>query len=295
MDLQQFIKKYNGKQVEVAGSANAINQCTDLCNAYLRDVWGLPIVEWTNAVDFPEKINCEFITNTLDGVPQPGDIIVFKKYGSLYGSAGHIGVVTEATVNLIRIFEQNYPTGSACKIGVHNYLGCRGWLRKKSMTDEISIKKAVFENLVSKSSRFDEYAKAGYESATQVTQLLSELRKSIDEKNSAIDAEKARAENFRTDYLARIAKDAIALGVQQEENQIDVALAKIKEQLIELEDLTRNFATLQLSSGEEKEALNAEIARLNALLQQKDVLANVAVADLLRELIKRLLSIVKRK
>jgi len=132
MTFDDFIKKYNGKKVEVAGSANAINQCTDLCNAYLRDVWSLPIVEWTNAVDFPEKITgCEFIENTPEGMPQLGDLVVFKKYGSLYGTAGHIGIIVSADVDKMQIFEQNYPTGSACRIGTHNYLGCRGWLRKK--------------------------------------------------------------------------------------------------------------------------------------------------------------------
>ena len=132
LTLKEFIDKYNGKFLEVAGSANAINQCTDAVNEYLRSVWGLPIVKWTNAVDFPEKItDCEFITNTPEGMPQPGDVVVFKKYGSLYGSPGHIGIIVSADVNKMQVFEQNYPTGSACRIGSHNYLGCRGWLRKK--------------------------------------------------------------------------------------------------------------------------------------------------------------------
>lgn len=134
MTLQELIAKYTDQHCEVAGSATAKNQCVDLANAKIRDVDGLPIIEWTNAVDFPERgsKDYDFIANTPDGVPQIGDLIIFKQYGKLYGSAGHIGIVVYADSASIKVFEQNYPTeGTVCRIGTHNYLGCRGWMRPK--------------------------------------------------------------------------------------------------------------------------------------------------------------------
>lgn len=132
--FDEFVAKYNGKFLEVAGSPNALNQCTDLANGYIREVLGFPIIEWTNAVDFPSKAgdNYSWIDNSPTGFPKKGDIVIFKQYGSLYGSAGHIAVVISADVNKMTVFEQNYPTGSKCRIGTHNYLGCRGWLIPKS-------------------------------------------------------------------------------------------------------------------------------------------------------------------
>ena len=297
MNLQQFISKWDGKYLEVAGSADAANQCTDAVNGYLRDVLSLPIVEWTNAVDFPEKITgCEFIENTPDGVPNPGDVVVFKKYGTYYGKKGHIGIITEATTSLMRIFEQIYPTGSACKIGVHNYLGCRGWLRKKSMTDdEITIKKSLFEELVGKATVRDQYVALGYGSPAEVKQLVSDLRSSIDDKQAAIDSEKNRAETARTAFNDLIALCAVTLGTQQELNQIKVRLEAIKEDLDGYDDLQKNYASLQISSGNAENELKTEIAQMNALLQQKEVLANVTVADLLRELVRRLQHVLRRR
>lgn len=136
MQHQEYIDSNLGKYVEVAGSANAKNQCVDAANGYIRDVLGLPIVEWTNAVDFPEKAggSFDFIANTKEVKPNPGDLVIFKQYKGLYGEEGHIGVVVYADLSSMKVFEQNYPTGSACRIGDHNYLGCRGWLRAKPRT-----------------------------------------------------------------------------------------------------------------------------------------------------------------
>ena len=144
MTLQELISKYTGQPCEVAGSANAKNQCVDLANAKIRDVDGNPIIEWTNAVDFPERGSqyYDFIPNSKEGVPPIGSLAVFGKYAKLYGVEGHIGVVVYADLKNIKLFEQNFPTGSLCKIGDHNYLGCRGWMVPKARVTGYS---SVFE------------------------------------------------------------------------------------------------------------------------------------------------------
>jgi prefoldin subunit 5 len=130
---QEFLNKYNGKPCEVAGSANAKNQCVDLANAYIREVLGLPIVEWTNAVDFPKKClppNYEYILNSATGFPIQGDIIIWSSPDGI----GHIGICDNATASKFTSFDQNWPVGSLCKLVNHTYTGTYkvvGWLRCK--------------------------------------------------------------------------------------------------------------------------------------------------------------------
>jgi hypothetical protein len=154
MTFADFLKKWNGKYLEVAGSSNALNQCVDLANAYIRDVLGLPIIEWTNAVDFPSKAGdkYEWIPNTPEGVPQEGDIVVWKP------SPGHIAIFMEGNTKRFTSFDQNFPVGSFCHVQEHTYLNVTGWLRPKSIpiSDEtVAVQKPVFETLVNKSTERD--------------------------------------------------------------------------------------------------------------------------------------------
>ena len=142
MTLDEFVKKYTGKRLEVAGSANAIYQCTDLVNGYIRDVLGLPIIEWTNAIDFPKKAGdkYEWIANTPTGVPQKGDLIVFN-----IGKYGHVSIFIDGDVNLFYSFDQNYPIRSSCHMQTHNYKNIVGWLRPKTQSNLTACLKAFTE------------------------------------------------------------------------------------------------------------------------------------------------------
>lgn len=160
--------------------------------------------------------------------------------------------------------------------------------------DEISISKKTFEDLVSKASRFDQFVSAGYGSATEVKQLISELRKSIDDKSAALDSERARAEALRKDFNDLVAMVAVSLGTVQEVPQIKVRLDEVQKNLDELDDIQRAFAELELSSGKEKEELNAEVSRLRAMLKNEDVLSNAKMEEILAEIIRRLKNIIKR-
>jgi hypothetical protein len=137
--LQHFVKDNEGKYLEVAGSAKAKNQCVDLVNGYLRDVLGLPIIEWTNAIDFRKKCGNKYdvIFNDINNpkiVPDIGDIVVYKHPNNI----GHIGVcIKKGVATQFGIFEQNWPLGSPCK-SVLNKKYILGdyivdyWLRPKS-------------------------------------------------------------------------------------------------------------------------------------------------------------------
>lgn len=133
MNYIEFKNKWNGKYCEMGGSANAKNQCVDIVNAYISEVLGLPIVLGTNAVDFPKKClppNYEYILNTPTGVPQQGDIMIWKSPDGI----GHIGIYDNGTSSKFVSFDQNWPVGSVCKLVNHTYTGTYtvvGWLRGK--------------------------------------------------------------------------------------------------------------------------------------------------------------------
>jgi len=129
MKLNDFVNKWNGEHVEVAGSANALNQCVDLANLYIKTVWGKPIIQWTNAVDFPSRMpapDYEFIENTPEAVPPEGCLMIWNNT-----KVGHIAIFIEGSVKSFRSFDQNYPTGSPCHIQNHTYSGVFGWIIKK--------------------------------------------------------------------------------------------------------------------------------------------------------------------
>src|SRR3990167_884864 len=142
MSLDNFISKYNGKYVEVSGSANAKFQCVDAANLYIREVLGQPIIEWTNAVDFPSKAGSkyQYIVNTPTGIPLKGDLIIWKP------SPGHIAVFIEGNVNRFSSFDQNFPVGSVCHIQEHSYVNVTGWLRFKATTDYKALYEATLKD-----------------------------------------------------------------------------------------------------------------------------------------------------
>lgn len=167
MTLSQFISKYLNTFVEYHSfDPRAKNQCVDLVNQYIVEVWGQTPIIGTDAVDFPNKIKhpLEFIPETPTTVPEVGWIVVFKKHQGLYGDPGHIAIVTEKTdVNNLWVFEQNWPTGSKCVIQRHNYRGVVGYIRNVSSTTG-SMSQTLppnYDEIVGKASKYDDFIKRG--------------------------------------------------------------------------------------------------------------------------------------
>lgn len=187
MTTQQFIEAWNGKYCEVAGSADAKNQCVDLANQYIKDVLGLPIIEWTNAKDFPSKAGdlYEYIKNTPSGVPKEGDLVIWG------GTYGHIAIFVEGNADSFRSFDQNYPTGSPCHIQNHNYNNVLGWLHPKHTvnTDEVCMPKSQAEDF--------NRVKAGWNQVRELlnvedstTVVVAEIKKLIGYEDKVISTEK---------------------------------------------------------------------------------------------------------
>ena len=136
MTLSEFVEKYDGKYVEVAGSS-AQNQCVDLANAYIREVLGMPIVEHTDAKDFPSRIGdgYDWIEKTDSNFPQDGDIVIWN---SGLVPSGHIDICISDDASTFGFdgFDQNWPLGSVCKHVRHNYNHVDGWLRLKKTEEQ---------------------------------------------------------------------------------------------------------------------------------------------------------------
>ena len=293
--LDQFVDKWLGKKIDWDGYYDG--QCMDLYHQYVHECLGLEHPGASAAYklwgytwkDYDKK------TNTSTAVPQKGDIIIWNTNAG--GGYGHVAVYLTGDVNSFTSLDQNWPTLSKVTKTNHNYQNIYGWLRPKggNMSDDISLPKKTFEELVSKSSRFDQFVQAGYGSATEVKQLESDLRKSIDDKQSALNSEQEKSKRLRDDYNELVAMVAVSLGTVQEIPQIKVALDSVEKELTAYEDLQRSFAELEVHSGKEKEELTAEIARLNALIQQKDPLQHATEIELIKELVSRLTKILRRK
>lgn len=115
------------------------DQCADLFRVYnLRvigasNVTGNAVDYWTNyPTDFYDKI-----PNSPTAVPRLGDVII---WGTSYGTYGHIAVCTDiANTTDFTSFDQNDPLKSPCHYQPHKYTGVLGWLRPKSLPQDVEI------------------------------------------------------------------------------------------------------------------------------------------------------------
>lgn len=133
MNLQEFIKQYQGKQVNSRGGI--LGECVALAQrwAEVNGVSGSPVFPVAAAKDMAGSRPDAFtwIANTPTGVPQPGDIIVMN--GRVGGGYGHTGIVTAANQNTFNIFDQwNIGGGATAGIRTYGYGSVSGWLRLKN-------------------------------------------------------------------------------------------------------------------------------------------------------------------
>jgi hypothetical protein len=297
--LQEFINKWNGKYCEIAGSPSAANQCVDLANQWIRDGLGLPIIEWTNAVDFPKKASnkdYQYILNTPTGVPVAGDLIIWG------GNVGHIAIFVEGDTNSFKSFDQNYPTGSVCKIVTHNYNNVIGWLHPiKNMTITDDALKACLLDREKFWKERDEY-KAKYETAiddnTKLKNSFNQYQSEAEATLASLKRDKEASANEAKEYKQanyEILRDlAEKLGTTQQKAQIVTEVIK----LIDIEDEGKKaIDDLRIEKLQRKTVeteLNNEIAKLKTQLTTKD-LTEHDFETLLKALIQKIVKIIKDK
>ena len=185
----EFLDKWNGKYCEMGGSANAMNQCVDLANAWIAE-YGEPIVLWTNAQDFPNKIsnNFKWIANTPTGIPQQGDIIVWSSPDKI----GHIAICSSATSTKFVSFDQNWPVGSVCKLVNHIYTGTYsviGWLRYEKQIDYQAV---VAEK--------DKQIQTLQEKVLSLDNFVNEIKDRVVVLERELESSRKQAEDWQKDF-----------------------------------------------------------------------------------------------
>lgn len=143
MTVQQFFDKYNNQGIDYDGYYG--DQCVDLAQQYNQEVVGGPRLTG-NAVDIFTTYPKDFydkITNTPDGVPQEGDIMI---WGTSIGQYGHIAVFKDGDQNQFTSFDQNWPANSVCHFQAHNYSGVLGWLHSITATPVQPINSGSVDN-----------------------------------------------------------------------------------------------------------------------------------------------------
>lgn len=176
------------KQIEYHSyDPRAKYQCVDLTNDYITKVWGLEAIIGTDAKDFPERLKpgMEYVPNTTDYLPEAGEVVVWN--GKVGGGAGHIAIVLKKGLQTVFYsLDQNWSKPLFITQEKHTYGNVRGFIRKKGAMAKVELDSKVFEELVSKSSKYDEFVKAGFKSANDVSIRIAELEKSLAQKPKEI-------------------------------------------------------------------------------------------------------------
>ena len=171
------------------------------------------------------------------------------------------------------------------------------WRSVMPDSNTINLPKATFEELVKKSTLYDEFKSAGYETLSYVTERIQGLNKSIEDKNSEIRRLTTLADDIRkvhNQFIALLADDN-HLHTTQEESQILTEAEKAGKVRKEYEDLQTSYAAVQTAYGEDKSKLKAEIEVLKQRLIQARSVRDVKTIELLVELLRRLTTIVKKE
>lgn len=141
-DLQGFVNTYNGKFLTITGPD--AGQCTAIAHRW-EQLCGKPLV-YGNAIDTYANAGADYdkIANTPTNVPEPGDILVWGQNSSVgTGSVGHTAVFVSGDQYSFNSFDQNWPTGSVCKIVHHDYRGVIGWFRPKGQPTNQGVQDVI--------------------------------------------------------------------------------------------------------------------------------------------------------
>lgn len=131
LSLNDFINKYNGHGLDFDGVYGY--QCLDLMHGYITEVLGLSGSVLAAPTAYQAYVNGDpnftKIGNTLEAIPQAGDIMFWTPNVDGVGSAGHVAVFISGNNTSFLSFDQNWPEGSVCHEQPHNYNAVAGWLR----------------------------------------------------------------------------------------------------------------------------------------------------------------------
>jgi hypothetical protein len=216
--LNQFIDNTNGQFIEVS-SNSALYQCMDLCYLWVFAL-GFPKATIQNQYAYqafanPKEITYQYfdlIPNTPDGIPQDGDIVVWKATSG--NVAGHIAVALGGgTTSKFKCFEQNSPLGTSAHVGEKSYTNVLGWLRPKIQESSVTEpnwfktlqqeaglsleREGEFRTFWDKAKRYDDDVRSLQEQIKSANEALADRALEVSlltEKNQKLSDAKTEAE-----------------------------------------------------------------------------------------------------
>jgi len=193
ISFDEFVKKWTGKTIDFDGIYP--NQCMDLSHFYVYEVLGYTdkyllaapaaYQVYTNFKSEWEKYFTK-IDNTPDNIPSKGDIIF---WGTKIGQYGHVAIFVEGDAIKFKSFDSNWPVGTLPHIQEHDYKGCLGWLRPRTVgyncEEKLEKVQKAFDGLQ------DDYIKLKSELDKTKQDLISFQNKStadLNEKQAHVDS-----------------------------------------------------------------------------------------------------------
>lgn len=221
MSLDDFIQKYEGKEIDYDGAFGA--QCVDLYRAYVKEVLGYPQsppVE--GAKDIWDTYLPEYFTrieNTPEGLPEKGDIVIF---GTGLGKYGHVAIFLEGNLSRFTSLDQNYPTSSPVHKQGHTYSAVIGWLRP---IDKKMDTPAWFDTLLQEAGlsleREGEF-RAFWEKAKRYDEDIKNLQEQVKSNAEAL-ADRAREVSMLTEKNQRLADEATEAEELLNQKRVEIA------------------------------------------------------------------------
>lgn len=237
MTLQKFIDKYLNKQVEYHSyNPNAKYQCVDLANLYIKEVWGLEPIIGTNAKDFPEKLKpgMEFVKNTPEYIPKPGEIAVWN--GRVGGGAGHIAIVTSGGVNSFSSLDQNWSKPLWVTRETHTYTNVRGFIRNTQQKDDMSDDQkqkeieALKTEIAQLNNKLEQYKKQRDDARNDKKNLqlkINELQAKVQGSETRADELQAEIERLTRSISG---KDGEITKKQKQIEELEATIAEMKQE-----------------------------------------------------------------
>jgi len=255
MTHSEFLKKYLNQKIDWDSKYGA--QCVDLMRFYVRDVLKTsqfkPVA---GAKDFWNQDHTEYekIVNTVEAIPQEGDIVI---WGATYGPYGHVAICMKATQTRVTCFSQNDPIGSPCIEKTYTYKHILGWFRKKTMTQTVSVEKQKFEELVTKSTKYDELVRIGYISQADHDEDLKSLKDENEQLHQVIKS----FDSFKEQC-------ASILGTTVDNESIIASIAAFNTLRDDLQKKNEQFQELEKKYYREKHEYLTQISDLTKTIEQ---------------------------
>jgi cell division protein FtsB len=263
-----FISNLNGQFVEVS-SKSALYQCMDLAYLWVF-VLGFPKSTiqqgtasevWTNANEVTRQY-FELIPNTKEFIAKAGDIFVITK-NSAY-PYGHIGIVVEGTLNRLKRFEQNFPTGTNAHIEDRTYANITGFLRPKNviiagvpqwlntLLQEINLNiqnESEIRVIFDKAKRYDDEVKVLKSQVVSANETLADKALEVSSLTSKNESLTSQVDDLNKLYTnAKSERDTFSW----ENDKIKIENESLKEAVTtketQINDLKKELETLQRES-----------------------------------------------